>query len=662
MGLPPRFRRFGRSSPALSSLSDASGLSGSRQSSGVPDGSSSAGSSPPSSGRTAAAATARSRPRPSTLRTLLLALLPALVALGTVASMSRRQSAHSELADALLAANAAGLGGARGSRQLGEAADPAEGAECADALQIPQVAMLFLVKGPLRHEAMWRAWFERAEGLLPAQAVSNALCASEDGMPAALAACSSLASPPTQAGAPPGVRSSSSGSSSSKQPGRPAGPAAGSGSSSSSSSSSSTGSSLRRWLYERWHPGGASRAPGVLDRQHLFDVYVHPHPNFTGYPAGSLLHGRELPDSLRVATEWGTHTLVDAAEALLAAALKNPRNQKFFMLSESDLPLYSPHVMYLQLMSEHRSRINACNTTRGWDLDYYRWVDRMETSFLNRQLWRKSSQWFVLNRKHAELILQDRKVERVFQQHCRTTFEEDRGEERVCYADEHYFPTLLAVHGLDHETDCQGRFMDVDWSRVESTSPHPWEYKPGELSDRLIEALRRPRRPGCGNAAGALAAAPAAYIPQRELFAAAAAAEAAAGSVPELEQLGRGVCRQLLLHQQERPKYPGIGPECPLMARKFSDGTVKPALMALAPCDSTALVLNDGRCPGESERQRYWRLLWWRLAPWVLLCSCALLVALPMNAHVPLRMLPQLLTQAYRRRRDARLAVPLLDV
>lgn len=125
-----------------------------------------------------------------------------------------------------------------------------------------------------------------------------------------------------------------------------------------------------------------------------------------------------------------------AAEALLAAALKNPRNQKFFMLSESDLPLYSPHVMYLQvrcrwfavwellimfqvasgvqgfrqisqraelpttpaacwllqLMSEHRSRINACNTTRGWDLDFYRWVDRMETSFLKKHLWRKSSQ------------------------------------------------------------------------------------------------------------------------------------------------------------------------------------------------------------------------------------------------------------------------------
>lgn len=51
-----------------------------------------------------------------------------------------------------------------------------------------------------------------------------------------------------------------------------------------------------------------------------------------------------------------------------------------------------PALLPAQLMSEHRSRINACNTTRGWDLDYYRWVDRMETSFLNKQLWRKSSQ------------------------------------------------------------------------------------------------------------------------------------------------------------------------------------------------------------------------------------------------------------------------------
>lgn len=43
-------------------------------------------------------------------------------------------------------------------------------------------------------------------------------------------------------------------------------------------------------------------------------------------------------------------------------------------------------------------------------------------------------QWFVLNRAHAELVLADRQVERVFQEHCRTTWEEDRGQERVCYS------------------------------------------------------------------------------------------------------------------------------------------------------------------------------------------------------------------------------------
>ena len=41
--------------------------------------------------------------------------------------------------------------------------------------------------------------------------------------------------------------------------------------------------------------------------------------------------------------------LPPAAEALLAAAIRNPRNQKFLILSESDLPLYSPEVLYQQV-------------------------------------------------------------------------------------------------------------------------------------------------------------------------------------------------------------------------------------------------------------------------------------------------------------------------
>ena len=41
-------------------------------------------------------------------------------------------------------------------------------------------------------------------------------------------------------------------------------------------------------------------------------------------------------------------------------SLENPMNKKMILLSESDVPLYSPHVTYLQLMMETRSRLNAC--------------------------------------------------------------------------------------------------------------------------------------------------------------------------------------------------------------------------------------------------------------------------------------------------------------
>ncbi len=45
-----------------------------------------------------------------------------------------------------------------------------------------------------------------------------------------------------------------------------------------------------------------------------------------------------------------------------------------------------------QLVHERLSRINACNTTRGWRLFEHRWVDRMATPRLKKHHWRKSWQ------------------------------------------------------------------------------------------------------------------------------------------------------------------------------------------------------------------------------------------------------------------------------
>lgn len=59
-------------------------------------------------------------------------------------------------------------------------------------------------------------------------------------------------------------------------------------------------------------------------------------------------------------TRWGTHSLTAAIRALLKEALNDAMNHRFVLLSEWDIPLYPPTVIYVQLMAEQHSRITAC--------------------------------------------------------------------------------------------------------------------------------------------------------------------------------------------------------------------------------------------------------------------------------------------------------------
>ena len=38
----------------------------------------------------------------------------------------------------------------------------------------------------------------------------------------------------------------------------------------------------------------------VLQRQHLFSVYMHPLPGFGAFPEESIFHGREIQDRIQV--------------------------------------------------------------------------------------------------------------------------------------------------------------------------------------------------------------------------------------------------------------------------------------------------------------------------------------------------------------------------
>lgn len=127
--------RRGRCSPVAgsdcSSRSGATGLS--RSSSGNGSELSSLADTPP---RTPTAA-AMGRPRMTTGRVLLRALLPAVVLLLTALSMHRRRVEHGRLADELLEAAAWPAGRRVSSGAVREQPDTSR--QCAEALQVPQV-------------------------------------------------------------------------------------------------------------------------------------------------------------------------------------------------------------------------------------------------------------------------------------------------------------------------------------------------------------------------------------------------------------------------------------------------------------------------------------------------------------------------------------------
>ena len=254
---------------------------------------------------------------------------------------------------------------------------------------------MFLTRGPLPFEALWREWLLQARGMLPLYCVAAAACANAgwDEVRAVRAACG--------------------------------GGGGGGGNGSSTSTNNSISSS------------DDDDDPHLILGQRLFRVYTHAPPSFPGYLRGSIFAGTLIDD--RLSTTWGDHSMVEATRRLLQAALLGPggaANQKFMLLSESCAPIYHPAVVHQQLLHERLSRIDACaadgsdglpvvvgggegedeeeeerreekERERGLppprprskptkNLFWERWSWRFEEAGVSRGAWRKSAQWWTV--------------------------------------------------------------------------------------------------------------------------------------------------------------------------------------------------------------------------------------------------------------------------
>ena len=69
----------------------------------------------------------------------------------------------------------------------------------------------------------------------------------------------------------------------------------------------------------------------------LYNLYIH---NKSGLNADDYFNKFTIDDSLKIETNWGYHSLVDATLILLKEALKDKSNTRFILISDSHLPIH----------------------------------------------------------------------------------------------------------------------------------------------------------------------------------------------------------------------------------------------------------------------------------------------------------------------------------
>ena len=219
----------------------------------------------------------------------------------------------------------------------------------------------------------------------------------------------------------------------------------------------------------------------------LFNIYVHADPSsvleLTPTPT---FRGRFVPAK---ATQRSSPTLISAARRLLATALlDDPSNQFFALLSQSCIPLHPFPTMYNALLSDnagphgrHRSFIEIKDN--DWVLHdrYYARGDEVMLPEVPYDRFRAGSQFFVLTRRHAIMVVRDMRLWKKFKLPCLIKRRDS------CYPEEHYFPTLLDMQ--DPEGCTKYSLTRVNWT--DQVEGHPHTYRPGEVSANLIRELRK---------------------------------------------------------------------------------------------------------------------------------------------------------------------------
>ncbi|XP_017984528.1 PREDICTED: uncharacterized protein LOC18612314 isoform X1 [Theobroma cacao] len=232
----------------------------------------------------------------------------------------------------------------------------------------------------------------------------------------------------------------------------------------------------------------------------MFSIYVHSEPGFVfneSNTRSAFFYGRQLNNSIQV--EWGESSMIEAERLLFEAALDDPANQRFVLLSDSCIPLYSFGYVYSYLTSSSKSFVDSFI-----DVKENRYSPEM-SPVIPKEKWRKGSQWIALIRRHAVIVVDDDFVFPVFRKFCKRWPPADLIKRRQilqafvfqnghnCIPDEHYVQTLLKMSGLENELERRTLTYSL-WNQSaeagERRSWHPFRFNHADASPQLIQDIK----------------------------------------------------------------------------------------------------------------------------------------------------------------------------
>ncbi|KAH7650931.1 Glycosyl transferase family 14 protein [Dioscorea alata] len=229
-----------------------------------------------------------------------------------------------------------------------------------------------------------------------------------------------------------------------------------------------------------------------------FSIYVHSEPGFVFSKATSrspFFHGRQINNSIQVA--WGESSMIEAERLLLSAALEDPGNQRFVLLSDSCVPLYNFSYTYEYLLSSSKSFVDSFLDTKE-----SRYTPKMYPT-IPQEKWRKGSQWITLVRKHASVLVADDAIFPLFRKYCKRRPALDIKKmknmkpvvqkEHNCIPDEHYVQTLLSISDLDDELERRTLTFtawNVSSAKMDRQNWHPVTFEYANASPQHIKAIK----------------------------------------------------------------------------------------------------------------------------------------------------------------------------